>query len=454
MTERILIVDDEGMLADNIQTYLTKLGYQTEIANNYNSALELINNESFDVVITDLMLPDGNGSQLLELGQKLAPECIFLIMTGHASLESALTAFKNGAHDYLLKPFSLKELGIKIDNITRFKRIIKQNKLLRQEIMNTDNFDQFLIGNSPSIKHISLTVKEIAPTTSTVLITGESGTGKELVARALHTYSNRSDETFYPLNVAAIPDDLIESNLFGHVKGAFTGAIQPREGAFRSANRGTLFLDEIGDLSLLAQAKLLRVLEDQEIFPVGSDKSIKINIRLVAATNHNLVKLAEKKLFREDLLFRLNVMNINIPPLRERLDDIPSLVYHLLEKHRQKTCKMIIGVEQEIIHALMGYSWKGNVRELSNVIERAMLLCKGDKLTLNDLPVELQSNNDIVSSKLTTAVEQFKYQHIVSVLTTVDYNREHAANVLGVSEATLYREMDKLGLKGFRGLND
>jgi len=451
MVERILVVEDETTLANNLQIYLSKEGYYTRTAPDCRNALLEIEHDSFDVILVDLKLPDGDGQRLLEKGQSLSPDSVFLIMTAHACLDSALHAFHKGAHDYLIKPFSFQELNQKIANITRCKRVIKENKILRNEIQRGLDREEFLVGDSLAIKQISDMVRKLAPTTSTVLVTGESGTGKELVAHALHAYSCRNDEPFVPLNVAALPEDLIESHLFGHVKGAFTGAAQTREGAFRTANHGTLFLDEIGELSLNAQAKLLRALEDQNIFPVGSDSAIKTDTRVIAATNRNLQECVEQGSFRQDLLYRLNVVNINIPPLRERVEDIPLLVDHLMTIHQQKTGKFVCGTDKEVIHALMGYSWKGNVRELSNVIERAMLLCDADQLNITDLPTEFRSENKTVSTKLTTAVEQFKQQHIVSVLAAVNYNREQAARVLGLSPATLYRQMDKLGLKGFRG---
>jgi DNA-binding NtrC family response regulator len=451
MDMRILIVDDEETLLNNLRRFLDQQNYQTETANCVERALDLLNSDTFDVILTDRCLPDGDGNQLVLEGKKLSPDSVFLMMTGHESLDTALDAFHSGACDYLIKPFSFDSLAKKLRNITQYRQLERQNRMLRESMRSCANMENLLVGNSRALHQVMSLVYKLAPTTSTVLITGESGTGKDLVARALHSQSNRKDEPFVALNVAALPEELVESQLFGHVRGAFTGAEQPRDGAFRTADGGTLFLDEIGELSLNTQAKLLRVLEDQLVLPVGSDKPIKANVRVVAATNRDLPKMVEAGRFRQDLLYRLNVLEIHIPPLRERFEDIPPLVEHLVDRFSRKHGKLVSAIDPQVIHAFMGYPWKGNVRELANVLERAILLCEDERLGLSDLSREFCSAPDTGSQELSSAVERFKYQHIISVLETVNYKREQAAKVLGMSAATLYRQMDKLGLKGYDG---
>lgn len=451
MDMRILIVDDEETLLNNLRRFLDQQNYQTETANCVERALELLNSDTFDVILTDRCLPDGDGNQLVLEGKKLSPDSVFLMMTGHESLDTALDAFHSGACDYLIKPFSFDSLAKKLRNITQYRQLERQNRMLRESLRSCANMENLLVGNSRALHQVMSLVYKLAPTTSTVLITGESGTGKDLVARALHSQSNRKDEPFVALNVAALPEDLVESQLFGHVRGAFTGAEQPRDGAFRTADGGTLFLDEIGELSLNTQAKLLRVLEDQLVLPVGSDRSVKTNVRVVAATNRDLLKMVEAGRFRQDLLYRLNVLEIHIPPLRERFEDIRPLVEHLVDRFSRKHGKLVSAIDPQVIHAFMGYPWKGNVRELANVLERAILLCEGERLGLADLSREFCSAPDTSSQELSSAVERFKYQHIISVLETVNYKREQAAKVLGMSAATLYRQMDRLGLKGYDG---
>jgi DNA-binding NtrC family response regulator len=414
-------------------------------------ALKWLEDERFDVVLTDRCLPDGDGCQLLREAKRLAPDSVFLMMTGHESLDTALDAFHSGACDYLIKPFSFKSLAQKLQNIGRYRQLERQNRALRQTMRNCDNSANLLVGNSQALRQVLSLVFKFAPTRSTILITGESGTGKDLVARSLHNQSNRAEQPFVALNVAALPEELVESQLFGHVKGAFTGADQARDGAFRTADGGTLFLDEIGELSLNTQAKLLRVLEDQQVLPVGSDRSIKTDVRVVAATNRDLPKMVEQGSFRQDLLYRLNVLEIHIPPLRERFEDIPPLVNHLVARFSEKHGKRVAEIEPQVVQALMGYPWKGNVRELANVLERAVLLCENERLRLADLSGEFAAAPDNGSQELSSAVERFKYQHIISVLETVNYKREQAAKLLGMSAATLYRQMDRLGLKGIDG---
>ena len=451
MVMKILIVDDEETLLRNLQRFLDNQGYQSDTASSVHKAMSLLSEDSFDVVLTDRCLPDGDGNQLLRQGAELAPDTVFLMMTGHESLDTALNAFHSGACDYLIKPFSFKSLAQKLRNINQYRQLVRQNRLLRESLQQCLDTEHLLVGNSKALNRVISMMYKLAPTSSTILIMGESGTGKDLVARSLHDLSPRKDAAFVALNVAALPEELVESQLFGHLRGAFTGAEQARDGAFRTAHGGTLFLDEIGELSLNTQAKLLRVLEDQQVLPVGSDKPIKTDVRVIAATNRDLPRMVEEGKFRQDLLYRLNVLEIHIPPLRERFEDIPQLVEHLVDRFCRKHGKPIPVIDPQLVQAFMGHPWKGNVRELANVVERAILLCEGPRLQLSELSGNFCSTPDGGSRQLADAVERFKYQHIISVLETVDYKRDRAAKILGMSAATLYRQMDKLGLKGIDG---
>lgn len=454
MTLQILVVDDEKTLCRNIGRYLENEGYQAACCFDLREAFERMKRTLFDVVISDLVLPDGDGITLLEQTPALAPDAVFLLMTGNASLDNAIESFRKGTCDYLVKPFSLSELGRRITGIARYRRLVRENRMLRDEIQQCDPSQGLLVGRSPAIRSVLSLIRKVAATPSTVLITGESGTGKELIAQALHQYSDRRDKPFVPLNMAALPDDLVESHLFGHVRGAFTGADKAREGAFRTASEGTLFLDEIGELSLRNQSKLLRVLEDQVVLPVGSDIPITTDARLIVATNSDLEEMIAGGDFRKDLFYRLNVFTIPAPPLRERVEDIPLLVDHLRNRLRKKLDRPVTGVDPEFTKCLMLHSWPGNIRELANVIERAMLLSEQTTLRVEDLPIELQGRRERRSWQLEAAVDRFKHQHIAAVLEQVDFNREQAARLLGLSPATLYRQMGKLRLKGFRGLPD
>jgi DNA-binding NtrC family response regulator len=448
--EQILVVEPDQALRAKLADYLDAQGYQVDAVEDGDGAVAMLRNKVFDVVLTDLQLIDGlHGLEMVRHVRGVAPSTIVLIMTAHGTVRSAVEAFRSGAHDYLVKPFSLIELGEKIANVIQYRRLIHENGVLRQEVHKQQESHPLLVGKSQAVRELTGLILKIAPCSCNVLITGESGTGKELVARSLHQNSQRKG-LFVPLNVAAIPESLIESYLFGHIRGAFTGADQAREGVFRTAADGTLFLDEIGELPLAQQAKLLRALEAREVQPVGSDTSVKVTARVVAATNRDLKKMVAEGSFREDLLFRLNVVNLQSPPLRQHVEDIPALVRHFIARHRRDMGIPVSGIDNKAMQCLMSYGWKGNVRELSNVIERAMLLCEGDMLGVEDLPAELRTGAELWPQNLNDAVQRVQYRHILSVLETVNGNRELAAKLLGLSPATLYRLMEKLGLKGYK----
>jgi DNA-binding NtrC family response regulator len=464
MSERILIVEDEETLRSNICRYLERAGHTVSGAANGQEATAELERSPFDLVITDLRLPDTDGLQILERVRALSPESIVLIMTAYASVDSAVEAMRRGAHDYMLKPLSLADLQRRVDRLAEHRRLLQENARLRTQLRgDSDPFQQLRAGGE-AMQRFCAFLEKIAPSSSTVLITGESGVGKELVARAIHDLSPRRSGPFVSLNVSAIPDTLMESYLFGHERGSFTGADRRRDGLFRAATGGTLFLDEIGELSLPMQAKLLRATETREILPVGSDRSIKIDVRIVAATHRNLAAMVQEDRFRRDLLYRLSVIQATVPPLRERRDDIPTLARHLLARHAREQRKPTPELSPRAVRLLSGYSWPGNVRELSNVMERAVLLTESSTIDVEDLPIELQALEPLPPTStpapspaasdeecnLEAAVLAFERDHIARVLQRARGNREAAAKLLGLSPATLYRHLQRTGLKGFR----
>jgi len=449
-SEQILVVEPDQALRDKLADYLEAQGYAVDAVEDDDGAVALLRNKVFSVVVIDLQLTDGlHGLEIVRHVRGVSPSTTILVMAAHGTVGSAVEAFRSGAHDYLIKPFPLTDLGDKIANVSQYRKLIHENSVLRQEVRKQQESQPLLVGKSQAIRELNGLIKKIAPCSCNVLITGESGTGKELVARSLHQHSQRNG-LFVPLNVAAIPESLIESYLFGHIRGAFTGADQAREGVFRTASDGTLFLDEIGELPLAQQAKLLRALEAREVQPVGSDTTVKVTARVVAATNRDLKKMVAEGTFREDLLYRLNVVNLHTVPLRQHVEDIPILVRHFIARHRRDMGIPVSGTDSRAMQCLMSYGWKGNVRELSNVIERAMLLCEGDVLSVEDLPAELRIGMESWPQNLNDAVQRVQHRHIVSILETVNGNRELAAKLLGLSPATLYRMMEKLGLKGYK----
>ena len=444
MTDRILVVDDETGLRRNILCYLERRGYEVFGASSIQEARKLLDQATFDVLLTDLKLGDGDGIKLVNYIRNHEVDTTVLFMTAYASVESAIDAFRCGACDYLIKPFSLEELGNKIENIQRYRRLILQNTFLRQQVQNGAMKTRIIAKSKIMTKMMSM-IEKVAATPSNVLICGETGVGKELVAKIIHELSGCGDGLFVPLNLAAIPDTLVESHLFGHRRGAFTGADTKRDGAFRAATNGTLFLDKIGELPLHIQPKLLRALENGEITPLGSDFPEQVNTRVVTATHRDLEMMVRDGSFRQDLYMRLYMFTVQVPPLRERREDTSLLVEHFLHHHCNAIGKTTCGVEDEAMSYLISYSWtRGNARELSNVIERAVILCDGERIRIEDLPHELVGTEQERSSlDLKTAVQKFELGHINTILESVNGNREKAAKVLGISVATLYRHLSR-----------
>ena len=450
MAHKILVVDDEEIIRESLSFVLKKEGYLVEEAENGKVAYDKMVASFFDVVITDLEMPGMKGIQLVEEIQKLNIQTSIIIITAYGSLDTAISALRNGASDYILKPIEFDEILIKIKNLLAIKDILLENRILKKEIQRTYDYEN-IVGKSPLIKNVYDMIDTVAETDSTVLITGKSGTGKELVARALHYKSKRKNKAFIPVNCGAISENLIESELFGHKRGAFTGAISDKEGFFKAADGGTLFLDEVSELPLNLQVKFLRVLQEREFTPVGTTSPISVSIRFIASTNRDLKQEIKNGKFREDLFYRLNVIEINIPSLKEREDDIPVLADHFLNKYRKEMNKNIKGIDNDAIRALMGYEWKGEVRELENVIERAVIFAKEDYITLKDLPNVFRPNDIIVnhftSGSLDDSVKSFERDYIVRALENNDFDKEKTADVLKVGLSTLYRKMKELDIK-------
>jgi DNA-binding NtrC family response regulator len=444
---RILIVDDEKVMQESCSRILVKEGYQVYIANSGEEAIEKFDREFCDLVLLDLKMPGMGGIETLRRLKEMEPGLTVLIMTGYPSIETAVRAIKLGAYDYITKPFTPDALRIAVNRALERKSLIIENQHLRKQLQAKNEAD-IIIGQSEAMRNIYELVRRTAPTDSTVLITGESGTGKELIAKAIHSYSLRENKEFVTVDCSALVETLLESELFGHVKGSFTGAIQTKYGSFELANGGTFFFDEVGNLSLDTQAKLLRVIQEKEIKPVGSEKTIRVDVRIIAATNQDLKDLIAKKTFREDLYYRLNVVPIHLPPLRERREDIPFLVNHFLKKYNKKRKVPLTKVDPEAMKLLMDYDWPGNIRELENAIERALILEDGDTLLPRCLPwvIHTKPGKPLSSDSKIYSLEEMERQHIKKVLVETKGHKGRAAHLLGIDRKTLYQKIRKYEL--------
>jgi DNA-binding NtrC family response regulator len=448
MAEAILVADDEAGVRESLAEVLRDAGYVVETAVDGRAALESIDRHDFAVVITDLRMPGADGLAVLHKLRDVAPQTVPLVITAHASVESAVEALRAGAADYILKPVVFDDVLAKVARILENRQLAWQTQMLRREIERDFDFDH-LVGKSALMQEVFHLVGKVAPTQTTVLITGDSGTGKEVVARAIHHYGSTPDRVFLPVNCAAIPETLLESQLFGHVRGAFTGAVTAQEGLFARARGGTIFLDEIGDLPLGLQSKLLRTIEAKEILPVGSTHPVTVDIRIITATNRDLRSMVEAGTFREDLYYRLNVMEIHLPPLRDRREDIPGLIEFLVRRHNREMKRSYRGVDNTTLKLLVSQPWKGNVRELDNVIEHAMILGNGQWITTADLPRSLRAGEVAlppVADDLRDALRAYEKIHIESLLRRLDNDKRQAANALGLSLSSLYRKMNELGI--------
>jgi DNA-binding NtrC family response regulator len=448
MAQRILVVDDEQIIRESLSFILKKEGYNVEEAANGKDALAKHEVNPFDIIITDIEMPEMKGVDLLKQIRQRTPQTLVVIITAFGSVETAVLALREGAADYILKPINFDDLLYRVKKLCDYHALIVENSLLRQELQRTYDFDQ-IIGQSTPMKKVFEVIKRVAHSEGTVLITGKSGTGKEIVARAIHYNSPRREKRFMPINCGAIVDTLFESELFGHKKGSFTGATVDKEGLLRVAEGGTVFLDEVSEIPIQLQVKLLRALEQREITPVGMTEPIKIDVRIIAATNRDLRKEVENGKFRDDLYYRLNVVEIDLPSLKERPDDIPILAQHFLDAFKKQMSKPIQGFANEAMRAMLQYQWKGEVRELENVIERAVIFCDEEFIGIEHLPEYMRPTEDIPSvssghGTLKDAVRNFERQFIQQTLSACGQNKETSAKVLGVSLSSLYRKIEEL----------
>jgi DNA-binding NtrC family response regulator len=440
MTASILVVDDEPAIQDILTWSLAAEGYRVATAGSGEEALTRVAEQDFDVIVTDIVMPGLNGLDLLERSRVLNPRASVIVMTAYAALETAVTALRRGACDYLEKPFSVDVLKERVHRLLQHRETIWKDGLLRRAVQ-PPRASHTLVGESDAIRAVREQIALAARSSSNVLITGESGVGKELVARAVHTASARPEAAFVPVNCGAIPETLLESQLFGHVRGAFTTAVRANPGLFVAASHGTLFLDEIGELPLPLQVKLLRVIEDTGVLPVGGTKPMPVDVRIIASTNRDLRREMEAGRFLQDLFYRLNVVQLTVPPLRERRGDIPILVDHLVARLNAKLGTRCLGVERDALWSLIGRPWRGNVRELENILERTIVLGSGDLIALRDLPPEHGLPNGALPRDLRGAVRRFERQHLLDVLATTQSDKRKAARVLGISLASLYRKL-------------
>ncbi len=448
----IHVIDDEPIIHEVLGELLSSEGYAVELSSNGEEALKKQPDFEFDLILLDLLMPGMDGITVLKKLKEIDPKAVIIIITAYASVESAIEAMKIGAFDYIQKPFKHDELLLTIERAINLKKLQEENVRLKDELKKKFRFEN-IIGKSKVMLDVFELIKASAPTRSTILVEGESGTGKELVARAIHQNSDRSNAPFIIVNSGSLPPDLLESHLFGHVKGAFTGAISHKKGLFEAADKGTLFLDEISSLNIETQAKLLRVIQDKEFMHLGGTNTIRVDVRIVAATNTDLGKLIAEKIFREDLFYRLNVIKIELPPLRERKDDIGLLVKHFIQVYSQENNKRIDGISKSVMNVLENHSWPGNIRELENFIERAVVLTKHSVIDRESLPpflLALQNENHSTLSSpqgkgsLKDELHTFQRKTIIEALRRSEGIQKKAAAFLNVKPTTLNEMMKRL----------
>ncbi len=453
MAFRILVVDDEQTLRESVVEVLSEEGHVAEGAGDGAQAMQRLEaaidqGEAFDVVVTDIRMPRMDGVELIERVAQLKPTPTVIIMTAYASLETAIKALRAGVHDYLIKPINFDELLVRLERLEAQRAVIEEVQTLKQEVARQYGFDH-MVGASAPMQEVFRLVNRVARSRGTVLITGKSGTGKELIARAIHYGSDRAKGRFVALNCGAIPESLFESELFGHKKGAFTGAQADRSGFFTLADGGSLFLDEVGEIPLNLQVKLLRAIEEREVIPVGGTRPIKTDARIIAATNKDLEREVEAGRFREDLYYRLNVVHISLPALNDRREDIPDLVAFFIDRFNADMGRQMQGIAPEALRLLSAHDWKGSVRELENAIERAMIFSSGPMLTVADLPPNLRPAGSGgsapvgVPDDLREAIKQFEKRHLETVMRRLGGDKEASAVALGIGLSSLYRKLDE-----------
>jgi len=451
---RVLVVDDEPVVVDVLRQLLTKQGYEVHVAGNAAGARQLLEDDAWDLVLLDVMLPDADGMQILRWIHDLHPELAVVMITAFGTVESAVHAMKGGAFHYVTKPFKNDEVRHLVSRAVQTTRLRRENQNLRRALEERFRFEK-IIGKSQPMQEVYRFIEQVAPSRSTVLIEGESGTGKELVAQAIHLRSSRKDKPFIVVNSSNIPTELLEDNLFGHVKGAFTGATSDRQGLFEASDGGTIMFDEVTTIGPDVQAKLLRVLQNREFIPLGSVEPRRVDVRILAATNEDVKEQVDAGKFRDDLYYRLNVLAITVPPLRNRLDDLPQLVTHFLAKYNSENDKDVESIEPAVLERLLDYNWPGNVRELENVIERGVVLATGSQIELSSLPKDLGEGAVMPPTVsplpegvgLYEAVGRYERQLIESALRRAGGIQKQAAKILGLKPTTLNEKIKRLGIR-------
>jgi DNA-binding NtrC family response regulator len=444
---RILVVDDEKDICKALEFLLLGEGYEVRTASSGEEALEILKGESFEVVITDLKMGKVDGIGVLKETKRLYPDTAVLLMTAFASVDSAVEAMKLGAHDYIVKPFMNEDIRLTLRRTLEQMRLRTENVALRRELSQHREKCKGVVYASESMGKIFELIDDVAPTKSNILLLGESGTGKSLIAEIIHCTSPRRESAFMSINCSAIPETLLESELFGYKKGAFTGASADKKGLMQMADGGTLFLDEIGDMPPALQAKLLKVLETGEVIPLGDTKTVRTDVRLITATHQDLEKLIKEGSFREDLYYRINVIEITIPPLWRRRDDIPLLAEHFVKKFASQNGKEVEGLSEDAMKVVLEYNWPGNVREFANAIERAVVLTKGRLIEARDLPGKLRLKGGEAQSSLKDMMNEYERNAIIAELETHGRDKDATAKALGIDLATLYRKLKKFGIE-------
>ncbi len=435
---KILVVDDESIVRESLRDWLESVDYKVLIADSGEEALRIIRQKKIKIMVADLIMPGMNGIELMKEARKIVPTISTVIITAHGSIQTAITAIREGAHDYIEKPFCPEKVELLIKNLKEHQDLIEENISLRRRIEDRYNFEGIIAKSHKMLKIFEL-IKTVAPTSATLLITGKTGTGKEVVARAIHHQSQRRNKPFIVTSCAALPESLLESELFGHEKGSFTGAVERKKGKFEAGDKGTLFLDEIGEINANTQIHLLRALEEKKITRVGGNEEIDVDVRVITATNRHLKTLVEQGKFREDLYYRLNVVTIDLPPLMDRREDILPLAEHFLKKYAEENKNRIKNFSPEVVEFMLNYSWPGNVRELENMIERGVILSKNNAITLAELPQDIIHPTPAERK----TIEAVMRNHIINILEETKGNISKAARILGIRRMTLYNKLKK-----------
>jgi two-component system response regulator AtoC len=435
---KIVVVDDEDIVRESLRDWLDSVGYKVDIAESGDKALQIIKQKEIKIMIADLFMPGMNGIELMKKAREIVPTISTVIITAHGTIQTAITAIREGAYDYVEKPFCPEKVELLIKNLVEHQDLVEENISLRRKIEDRFHFEG-IIAKSPKMLKIIELIKTVAPTSATILIIGKTGTGKEVIARAIHHQSPRQNRPFIATSCAALPESLLESELFGHEKGSFTGAEERKKGKFEAGDKGTLFLDEIGEINANTQIHLLRALEEKKITRVGGNEEINVDVRVIAATNKNLKTMVTQGKFREDLYYRLNVVTIELPPLKDRMEDILPLGEHFLKKYAEENNKGIKNFSDDVVKFMLNYSWPGNVRELENMIERGVILSKNTAISLDELPQDIIHPTPVEGK----TVEAVTRNHIINVLDETNGNISKAAEILGIRRMTLYNKLKR-----------